>query len=307
MSNAPTPKISRTPTISLIWFVPVAALVIGGWMIFRELRNRGPEIVIEFNESSGVEADKTVLEYKGITIGKVTAVELRSDFRGVDVHVQLMKKTAGLATSETKFWIVHPEIGLSGIRGIDTLVTGVRIHVRPGAGSPANHFKGLEHEPPADDPSAGRAFTLETDRLGALTPGAPVYYREIKVGVVETSRLGDDSSGVIVRIRIFTPFVNLVRTNTQFWNAGGVSLKVGLLGAEIKSTSLESLIEGGVAFATPDNGASMPVAADGTLFKLNSDADKEWSKWQPKIPINSPESSPEAARKEPTVPSLLKL
>jgi paraquat-inducible protein B len=306
MSTAPAPKVSRAPSISLIWIVPVAALVIGGWMVFGELRNRGPEITIEFAESSGVEADKTVLVYKGVVVGKVSSVVLRNDLRAVDVRVQLAKKAAGLATADAKFWVVHPEIGLSGIRGVDTLVTGVRLHMRPGSGPPSVFFQGLEREPPAEDNTAGRAYMLQSDRLGALTPGAPVYYREVKVGMVETTRLGDDSTGVLVRIRIFTPFVNLVRTNTQFWNAGGVSLKVGLLGAEIKSTSLESLIVGGIAFATPDNAETMPVAPDGAIFKLNGDADKEWLKWQPKISIKSPETSPESSPKEPNVPSLLK-
>jgi paraquat-inducible protein B len=133
-----------------------------------------------------------------------------------------------------------------------------------------------------------------------------VYYREVKVGNVETTRLGDDATGILVRIRIFTPFINLVRTNTQFWNAGGVSLKVGLLGAEIKSTSLESLIVGGVAFATPDNGDTMPIPEEGTVFKLNGEVDKDWLKWQPKISIQPPEASPGPSPKEPNVPSLLK-
>jgi paraquat-inducible protein B len=306
MSNAPSPKISRAPSISLIWIVPVAALVIGGWMVFRELRSRGPEITIEFAESSGIEADKSVLIYKGVVVGKVSGVTLRDDLRAVDVKVQLSKQAAGLATADAKFWVVRPEIGLSGIRGVETLVTGVRLGMRPGSGPPSVFFHGLEGEPPVEEPSAGRAFILQSDRLGALTPGAPVFFREVKVGMVETTRLGDDATGVLVRIRIFTPYISLVRTNTQFWNAGGVSLKVGLLGAEIKSTSLESLIVGGIAFATPDNAEAVPVAEDGAVFKLNSEAEKEWAKWQPKISIKSPEASPQPTAKEPSVPSLLK-
>jgi paraquat-inducible protein B len=100
----------------------------------------------------------------------------------------------------------------------------------------------------------------------------------------------------LIRIRVKTPFVNLVRTNTSFWNAGGVSFKMTLLGAEVKSTSLESLFSGGVAFATPDSSPLAPIAPDGTLFTLHHEMDKEWLKWRPRIPITPPDEAPEPSK-----------
>ena len=111
---------------------------------------------------------------------------------------------------------------------------------------------------------------------------------------------------VLVRIRIFTPYVNLVRTNTRFWNAGGVSLKLNLLGAQVKTTSLESVFTGGVALATPDGKDFAPAATDGTRFKLYADADKEWLKWRPEIPISSEETSPDAEPRPRGLPDLVK-
>jgi paraquat-inducible protein B len=306
MTSVPSPKVSRRLTFPLIWIVPVIAAAIGGWMIFGELRQRGPEITIEFADGAGVAANKTPLVYRGVSVGTVTAVESKTDLSGVIVRVRLQRTGAALATAGTRFWIVRAEIGFSGVSGLETLLTGVRINVQPGNGPPATTFKGSDGAPVPERPELGRAFNLESDRLGALTPGAPVYYREVKVGAVETSRLADDSSSVSIRVRIFTPYVNLVRTNTKFWNAGGVSLKVGLLGAEIKSTSIESLLAGGVAFATPDTGQIAPVAADGSQFALNGEVDKEWLKWRPKIPINPQESTPESSAREGVVPSVLK-
>ena len=71
MNAPPAPKVSDAPAFPLIWVVPLIALAIGGWMGFRELRNRGPEITIDFADSSGVEAGKTVLDYKGVSAGTV--------------------------------------------------------------------------------------------------------------------------------------------------------------------------------------------------------------------------------------------
>lgn len=289
--SAPAPKISRGPTLPLVWIVPLVALLVGGWMVFRQFRQHGPEITIEFADGSGLEAGKTSLEHKGVSVGVVRAVELKEDLGSVLVRVRLEKNAAALAVEGTQFWIVHPEIGLSGVRGLDTLLTGPRLNVRPGRGAPAVHFRGLERSPPLENTAEGRAFLLQADRLGSLKPGAPVFFREVKVGTVETSRLANDSASVLIRIRIHTPYVDLVRANSVFWNAGGASIKVSLLGAEVKSTSMESLFIGGVAFATPDK--LSPPAEDGAVFKLHNEADKDWFKWHAQIPINPPNEAPE--------------
>lgn len=289
--TAPAPKISRGPNLPLVWIVPIVALLVGGWMVFRQFRDRGPEITIEFADGSGIEADKTQLVYKGVSVGMVHGVNLKENLGGVTVQARLRKNAAALAKEGAQFWVVQPEIGFSGVRGLDTLLSGPRINVRPGTGPETNKFLGLDRSPPVENSSEGRAFTLQGDKLGSLRPGAPVFYREVKVGVVETSRLANDSASVLVRIRIQTPYVDLVRMNTHFWNAGGASIKVSLLGAEVKSTSLESLLIGGVAFSTPD--AVAPIAPDGATFKIHNEADKDWLKWEARIPINPPNEAPE--------------
>lgn len=171
------------------------------------------------------------------------------------------------------------------------------MNVRPGKGAPASHFIGLERTPPPVLADEGKNFVLQSDRLGSLTTGAGIFYREMKVGVVETSRLADDATGVLIRIHIEAPYADLVRTDTRFWNAGGFSFKVGLLGAELKNTSLESMLSGGVAFATPDNNGKelAPPAPEGTVFRVSPDPEKEWLQWAPKIPLRAPEVVSEPA------------
>ena len=305
--TAPAPKISRAPSLPLVWIVPLIALAVGGWMVFREFRQRGPEITIEFSEGKGVEPRKTMLVYQGVTVGTVTGVDLKEDLGGVRVRLRLEKNAAALASEGAQFWIVHPEIGFSGVSGLETLFTGARINVRPGKGPPATAFKGLDRAPAIEQAEEGRAFVLQAERLGSISPGAPVFYREVKVGMVETSRLDNDAASVLIRIRIKTPYVNLVRTNTRFWNAGGVSFKMSLLGAELKSTSLESLFTGGIAFATPDTARELaPVAPDGTLFTLHAEMDKEWLKWAPRIRIVPPDEAPEPAQPSGPLAPLVK-
>jgi len=292
MTSAPAPEITRSRSIPLIWIVPLVAVVIAGWMIFRESRNHGPDITIEFNDGSGIEAGKTPLEYNGVTIGTVHEVELTKDLSRVVVRVRLRKTAGMIAQTGSEFWIVHPEFSFSGVRGLETLVRGVRLNVRPGHGAPTTHFQGRESAPAPEAVEAGRAFILQCDKLGTVAPGAPVYYRDVKVGNVETSRLASDAESVLIRIRVFTPYTGLVRTNTRFWNAG-FSLKGGLFsGFDFKNISLESLFTGGVGFATPD-GPLAPVADDSARFQLASEPEAEWLKWHPQIAIAPGEQIPE--------------
>ncbi len=291
MSSDPAPKVSRAPNLPLVWIVPLLAVAIGGWMLLRDLRNRGPEVRLEFADGTGIQANKTTLLYKGVSVGTVTAVELKPHLDGVVVTLRLTQAAKALANEGGKFWIVHPEIGFSGVRGLDTLISGAHLSVRPGSGPTTERFRGLDEPPPPEIPDLGRTYVLESDRLGSLTRGAPVFYREFKIGMVETSRLSADSTRVLIRIHVEAPYVDLVRTNTRFWNAGGFSFKLGLLGAELKNTSLESLVAGGVSLASPDQEALAPVAADGATFAMAADPDKAWLKWAPKIPITSPEST----------------
>jgi paraquat-inducible protein B len=286
MTTPPAPIVVRhRRSLPLIWVVPLVAFVVGGWLIARHSRDRGPEIIIRFHNGAGIEAGRTMLEHKGVAVGTVESVDLDDRLEHVLVRVRLAKNAANLARSDSEFWLVRPEIGLSGIKGLDTLFTGARLKVRPGnSGQPASEFTALRQAPLLETSARGRSFVLRSDRLGALTSGAPVFFREVKVGFVEAHRFTPEADGVLVRIRIRTPYDQLIRSGTRFWNSGGVSVKIGLLGAEIRSNSLESLVTGGVAFATPDT-PDAAIADEGTEFPLADEADKEWLKWKPKIPI----------------------
>ncbi len=304
MSSVPSPKISRAPAFPLIWVVPIIAVLIGLALAFQEIHSRGPEITITFADGSGVEAGRTILEYKGVAAGTVTSVDLDKDLNTVVVKLVLKKEAAPLASAGSQFWILHPQIGLSGIKGLDTLVTGVRLNVRPGTGPLTKEFRGLDQVPPPEV-KEGRTFILRAEKLGSLATGSPVLYRELKVGQVEATRLSDDSTHVLIRIHIDTAYGDLVRTTTKFWNAGGLSFKIGLLGAQLKESSLESLISGGVSFASPDVEPLAPPAPEDSEFLLADGAKEEWVKWNPKIPIEARESMPNPADKTLTS-SLLK-
>jgi paraquat-inducible protein B len=286
---APSPRLARFPRIPLIWVVPLVALGIAAWMLAREWRHRGAEITIEFADGTGLEPGQTKVEYKGVIVGKVEDVILADDLSRVMVKVRLARDADALAREGAQFWIVQPEIGFGGITGLETLLKGSRVGVRPGQGPPATRFRGLENAPAPDRKDEGRAFVLQADRLSGLREHAPVFYRDIKVGEVEAARLTADATGVAIRIRVEHPYVDLVRTNSRFWNAGGSPLQISLFGGGAPKKSLQSVITGAIEFATPEE--TSEVAAEGAEFALHKEADKEWLQWRPSIPINAPDTT----------------
>ncbi|MBW1777496.1 MAG: MCE family protein [Deltaproteobacteria bacterium] len=240
--------------ISIVWIVPLVALVIGGWLVYRTWSEKGPVITISFKTAQGLEAGKTHIKYKDVTVGRVEKIELSPDLSKVLVRAQLTKGTETLLTQGTRFWVVRARLSAGEISGLGTLFSGAYIGMDPGpAGKAERHFTGLEVPPVVTTDLPGAHFTLRADRLGSLDVGSPVYYRQIKVGQVVGYHLEESGKAVIVNIFISAPHHRLVDTNTRFWNAGGLDVALDVSGVQVKTESIMALLLGGIAFETSAN------------------------------------------------------
>jgi len=284
--DLPQAKIKRQSRISMVWIVPLVAAIVGGWLVFKYVRQAGPVISILFNNGNEIEANQTTLRYRGVRVGEVLSVQLAKEAKYVEVQARLDKSAESLAREGSVFWIVRPEVGAGGLQGLETIVSGPYIQVQPGNGGEQKKFIGAE-EPPILETSEGELeIILTTPSLGSLTVGAPVYYRGMEVGSVRYFVLGKDSTAVNIHVLIETNFESLVRTDSKFWNAGGISAHFGLFsGFSMSAETLKSLVIGGIAFATPPS-PGMLVSNDST-FPLNEKADKKWLKWSPVIAITN--------------------
>ena len=127
--------VRRKRRISIIWVVPALAALIGLSMLLHAWSSAGPTITITFKTAEGLEAGKTPVKYKDVVIGTVTAVDLSKDGTHVVASVSLMKNAASLLRTDTRFWVVRPRIGIGGVSGIDTLLSGSYIGVDRGIAS----------------------------------------------------------------------------------------------------------------------------------------------------------------------------
>ncbi|WP_333678135.1 MlaD family protein [Dyella sp.] len=248
--NLPEPVVKhRRFNASWIWLVPAIAALVGLSLVINAWRQQGPAITISFQTAQGLESGKTVVKYKDVVVGKVTHIRLSPDHSKVIVKVDLEKSAGNIAVSDSRFWVVRPRIGLGGVSGIDTLLSGSFIGVDVGKSTQTQtDFVGLENPPSVLHDSRGKSFTLQSGDLGSLDIGSPVYYRRIQVGRVASYKLDEDGKGVTMKIFVDSPYDKFVTNESRFWNASGVDVTISADGLKLNTQSLATVLAGGVAF-----------------------------------------------------------
>jgi paraquat-inducible protein B len=270
---------SRRHQISIVWFVPLVAILIGGWLVYKTLSEKGPTITVSFKSAEGLEAGKTKIKYKDVELGQVTEIRLTPDLSRVLVTAELVKEAAEFLSANTRFWVVRARVAAGQISGLGTLFSGAYIGLDPGKpGLPGTQFVGLEIPPVVTTDLPGSHFRLHASRLGSLDIGAPVYFRQIKVGQVVGYNLQEDGKAVSVKIFINDPIDKQVYKNTRFWNASGLDFAVDAGGIRVNTESLVTILIGGIAFDTPANLEPGGPAEDGDNFKLYESRERIFDK-----------------------------
>ncbi|WP_085714973.1 intermembrane transport protein PqiB [Pseudomonas sp. B28(2017)] len=268
----PAPIKTRRFSVSLVWIVPIVAVLVGISLVIHSMLQEGPTIVVTFKTGDGLTANKTEVKYRNVVIGHVSDVELSNDQKSVNATIKLAKQAESFTREDSQFWVVRPRIGAGGVSGIDTLLSGDYIGADIGqANGRAKNFKGLENPPPITYGEPGKRFTLFTHDLGSLDIGSPVYYRKIPVGQVVAYALDPDGKGVNIEVFIHAPNDKYVTENTRFWNASGIDVNVGANGFAVKTESLSSLLVGGIAFRAPDYSPGDKPAAAEYAYELFDD------------------------------------
>ena len=259
-------------SVSLVWIVPIVAMLVGISLVVHNRMQAGPVITITFKTGEGLTANKTEVKYRNVVIGHVAAVELSEDEKTVVATVNLAKRAVNFTRRDAKFWVVRPRIGAGGVSGVDTLLSGDFIGADSGTSDEkVDAFVGLEVPPPITYGEPGKRFTLHTRNLASLDIGSPVYYRKIPVGQVVAYALARDGKGVDIEVFVKAPNDTFVTADTRFWNASGIDIGVGANGFTVKTESLSSVLVGGIAFGAPEYSPDSAQVEAGHRFDLMAD------------------------------------
>lgn len=206
--------------LTKIWILSGACLLIAIVLVVSAIEPSGPEIRISFREGHGIQAGNRI-QYRGIEVGTVTSVELVR-VGGPEDHVQVVAElrpdAASFAKVRSEFWIVRPQVSLSRVAGLETVVGARYIGALPGDpdGIDKTEFEGRESPLTMSDQDAVD-IRIRFAKGHGLAVGDPVRHRGIVVGEVTTVGLNEDLSGVAVDVRLTGSAAEVARVGTRFW------------------------------------------------------------------------------------------
>lgn len=261
-------KLSKRFDLPLVWFLPIIALLVSAWLIYKSASEKGAVIAINFPTAEGLEVDKTKIRYLNVDVGKVTAISINDDLKTIRVTAQMNSTATDYLKEGTGFWVVRPQVGLSGISGLGTLLSGSYIELKPGAGKQQLNFTGLTVPPILKSQMDGKQFILETNNLGSMRPGTPINFHGIPVGEVLSHKLSDEANAIHLSIFINTPYDRFVRKNTRFWIDSGVDLSASADGFKVRTGPLVSLLSGGIAFRASGKDTIADIKQEYSMFQL---------------------------------------
>ena len=257
---------------SLVWLIPLLAALIGAALVAKSVFDQGPTVTVSFRSGDGLEPGKTKVKYKDVDIGLVRAVKLDPDLTRVLVIIDMSKEAKRFTAADTRFWVVRPRIGASGVSGLGTLLSGAYIGVDAGKSSEAkSEFTGLERPPQVTGDLKGTQYTLHGQSLGSVDTGSPIFYRRIQVGQVVGYGLDPNGTGVDVTVFVNAPYDQYVGKNSRWWHASGVDVRLDSNGFKMNTQSLAALLVGGLAFESMDGRKPDTPAPGGSHFALAAD------------------------------------
>ncbi len=257
--------------VSIVWIVPALALLIVLGVAWHTYADRGPLIAITFENASGVRAGETELRYRDVTVGLVEKVGFTADLSQVVVSVRINKNVAEYVDEDARFWVVRPKVTTQGVSGLDTVLSGVFIEAQWNdvASGFRDRFAGLPDAPLDRLGREGLHLILRATGEATLAEDTPILYRGIEVGRVGPAHISEDGSTAEAEALIYAPHDRLISSSTRFWDTSGFSFSLGPNGANIKFSSIASLLSGGITFETAVSGGQ-PVGPN-AVFSVYSD------------------------------------
>ena len=268
--SKPIPEIEESTKfnfITSIWVVPFIALLIAGWLAYQYYAELGPRIEIIFPSNEGLKAGQSQIKYRDVPVGLVEKITLQENGDGVVVIARMDKEAKPYLNAESKFWIVKPELGVSGVRGLDTLISGNYIGIYGKKGSEfVDHFVGLDHSF-RDNMGGGKYYVLKSARgESSISKGTPVYFKNIRVGQVEYVVLGSQNIFVEVVIYIDKAYTGYINLDSKFWVRSALDAELVGGALDVTIAPLTDLLNGAIEFSSPGNDMNITLPDDFTFL-----------------------------------------
>lgn len=256
-----TPKVEESSKFNLltsIWIVPFVAMLIAAWLAYQYFSELGPQIRIVFPNSEGLNPGQSQIKYRDVSIGTVKKIILQKEGKGVVVIAKMDKSAVPFLNENTKFWIVKPEVGISGISGLDTLISGTYIGMVSSEGEESKKsFIGLAQA--YKFAREGVYFQLSAPSGYNVKEGTPLYFKGTKAGQVEYLNISLDGQNIDFAVFVNKAYVPYVHSDSKFWVTSAVDIDFANGRLDVNVAPVTYLMQGGIEFSSTGEDASDTV------------------------------------------------
>ena len=269
-TNAPQSGRRRTIWPNLVWGIPLAALVIVGYLVVRALLNRGEEVTVTFTRAAGAKAGVTKVLYQGVEAGQLTKIEPNADGRRLDFHLRLVPAAKSGLNTNARFWLIGANPNFSDLSSLEAVVSGIAIGYAPGeGGEPEDQFEGLDQAPLILPGDKGTRYLLGAHALNSIHEGSILLFHGQAIGKVVAIRFNPDK-GFRLQAFINQPYDSLIRRGARFWKISPLRLSFAGGGITANLAPLSTLLAGGIDLEVDTTKASDPRSPADTEFPLYS-------------------------------------
>ncbi len=257
---------SRWP--GLIWAVPLAALIVVGWLGLSAITEHGIDVVVTFDSASGVTPGDTKVIVQGVEAGHVTHVRVAEDGLHVDVTLRIDPRESAALNTATQFWLIGAKPSFTDLSSLKAAVAGLSIGMAPQkGGQPTTHFIGLTEPPVIVPGTKGTHYFLRSTTLGSVQSGASILYRGQEIGKVVATRLLELNS-FRLDIFIYDPYDQFIRRGAEFWTGSPFALTLGENGLQASLAPASNVLQGLLQFDLPENARDAPRMPKDSTFTL---------------------------------------
>lgn len=265
----------KAKRLSLIWLVPLIALIVTGLLLYQNTFDKGPQIEVTISSAENIEAGKTLVKFRSVTVGRVESVRLDENYTQAVLTINMEPGTEPLLSEDSRFWLVRPRIENTGVSGLDTLLSGAYLQIDKGESTTMSRsFKALDDVPPVISGVQGVTIDLYSRAAKRLSTGDAVTFKGFTVGRVVNATLNLENDLVDYQIFIEKPFDSILNANTRFWIASGVSFSLSAEGLDMSTDSLDNILRAGMSFGNfgDDTEAPFNFAEPQELFGSQNEA-----------------------------------
>jgi len=205
-------------------------------------------LTLNANLKKGLALNTRVM-YRGEVIGSIH--QIKHQHADVQFNVGIYPEYEYILRDKTQFWLVRPQVTLSGLADTDAIFGGAYISLSIGDGEVSRAFELLEKPPIKHFSAKGLQLQLTLENSQSINAGSPVIYKGIAVGQVDNVSLDTKDEHVNVSITIDENYRQLVNQHSRFYNAAGLSIKGNLSSFTVKTASVDTVLRGGISFYNP--------------------------------------------------------